>query len=71
MAECVAGIPGPAIETACGSGHMLSLHHHRYDPDHLLLGIELSLRMVAITGDRLESRTEVVAGDMRLGSSQI
>jgi hypothetical protein len=36
LAERIADIPGPVIDTSCGSGHMLSRYHERYDPKRLL-----------------------------------
>ena len=69
LAERIAGIPGPVIDTSCGSGHMLSLYHERYDSVRPLLGIDLSPRMVAIADARLGSSAEILVGDMRdLGS---
>lgn len=57
--------PGILIDTACGSGHMLSMYHERYDQVRPLLGIDLSPRMVAIAGKRLGSSAQVMIGDMR------
>jgi ubiquinone/menaquinone biosynthesis C-methylase UbiE len=57
--------PRTLIDTACGSGHMLSMYHERYDRNRPLLGIDLSPRMVTIAGRRLGSSAKVVIGDMR------
>jgi len=53
LAERVASVPGPIIDTSCGSGHMLSVYHERWDPERALVGIDLSPRMVTITKTRL------------------
>ena len=65
LQEQIAGMPGTLIDTSCGSGHMLSLFHERYDQSRPLLGIDLSPRMVAIARERLGSLAQVVVGDMR------
>ena len=56
---------GYLIDTACGSGHMLSMFRESYDDHRPVLGIDLSPRMVAIASDRLKPHGHVVAGDMR------
>ncbi len=65
LAERIADIPGPVIDTSCGPGHMLSRYHDCYDSGRSLLGIDLSPRMVAIASARLGSHAETVTGDMR------
>lgn len=65
LAERLAGLPGPAIDTSCGSGHLLARYRDRYDPGRSLLGIDLSPRMVAIAGSKLGSDAKIVTGDMR------
>lgn len=65
LQERIASTPGTLIDTACGSGHMLSMFHDRYDISRPLLGIDLSPRMVAIAGARLKSYGQVLLGDMR------
>jgi ubiquinone/menaquinone biosynthesis C-methylase UbiE len=65
LAERIANIPGPVIDTSCGSGHMLSRYHDCYDSGRSLLGIDLSPCMVAIASARLGSHAETVTGDMR------
>ncbi len=65
LAGRIAGTPGRVIDTSCGSGHMLSAYHERYDPERSLLGIDLSPRMVAIAGAKLGSFAEIRIGDMR------
>jgi len=65
LAERIVDIKGPVIDTSCGSGHMLSRYHERYDSGRSLIGIDLSPRMVAISGERLGSNAQVFHGDMR------
>jgi len=65
LAERIATIEGPVIDTSCGSGHMLLRYHERYDPERSLVGVDLSPRMVAIASARLGSSAEVLTGDMR------
>ena len=65
LAERIADAPGPVVDTSCGSGHMLSRYHERYDPKRPLLAIDLSPRMVAIARARLGSSADVMTGDMR------
>jgi ubiquinone/menaquinone biosynthesis C-methylase UbiE len=65
LAERIAEIPGPVIDTSCGSGHMLSRYHDCYDTGRSLLGIDLSPRMVAIASTRLGSHAEILTADMR------
>jgi len=66
LAERIADIPGPVIDTSCGSGHMLSRYHERYDPKRLLVGTDLSPRMVAIASAKLGSNAQILTGDMRV-----
>lgn len=65
LAERIADIPWPVIDTSCGSGHMLSRYHDCYDSGRSLLGIDLSPRMVAIASARLGSHAVTLTGDMR------
>ena len=65
LAERITDIPGPVIDTSCGSGHMLAKYHERYDPRRSLVGIDLSPRMVVIARARLGSTAEILSGDMR------
>ena len=65
LSERIANSPGILIDTSCGSGHMLSMFHERYDQNRPLLGIDLSPRMGTIARHRLGSAAEVVVGDMR------
>ncbi len=58
-------LSGVLVDTACGSGHMLSMYRERYDAKRPLLGVDLSPRMVAITSKRLGTGGQVVVGDMR------
>jgi ubiquinone/menaquinone biosynthesis C-methylase UbiE len=61
----IEGLPGSVIDTACGSGHMLSMYHHLFDPQRTLIGIDLSPRMVSIAAERLGSSASMFVGDMR------
>lgn len=65
LAERIAQVPGPVIDTSCGPGHMLWRYHERYDPERSLSGIDLSPRMVAIARSRLGSSAALATGDMR------
>ena len=56
---------GFLIDTACGSGHMLSMYHERFDHSRQLIGIDLSPRMAAIAAERLGRSARLVVGDMR------
>jgi ubiquinone/menaquinone biosynthesis C-methylase UbiE len=69
LQDRIVNTPGTLIDTACGSGHMLAMYHERYDQDRLLLGVDLSPRMVSIASKRLEANAEIVIGDMRALSS--
>jgi ubiquinone/menaquinone biosynthesis C-methylase UbiE len=62
--ERIANVPGTLIDTACGSGHMMSMYRKRYDQRRSILGIDLSPQMVSIAGKKLGSDTQVVVGDM-------
>lgn len=62
--ERLAKVQGTLVDTACGSGHMLSMYHERYDQSRLLVGIDLSPSMVSIANERLGKRGQVVVGDM-------
>lgn len=65
LRDRIANTPGAVVDTACGSGHMLSMFHERYDQKHELLGMDLSPRMVSIAAKRLGPNARVVVGDMR------
>ena len=65
LSERIDGVPGTVIDSSCGSGHMLSMYHERYDRSRPLLGLDLSPRMVAIARARLGSSAQVATGDMR------
>ena len=56
---------GTLIDTACGSGHMLSMYHERFDQNRRLKGVDRSPRMVAIAADRLGRSARIDVGDMR------
>ncbi len=55
---------GALIDTACGTGHMLAMYHDNYDPDRLLIGIDLSTSMTSIASNKLGSRARIITGDM-------
>ena len=61
----IAEIPGTVVDTACGSGHMLSMYHERFDEGRPLTGVDLSPCMVAIAAGRLGPGPRIVVGDMR------
>jgi len=65
LVERIVDIPGPVIDTSCGSGHMLSRYRERYDSGRSLIGVDLSPRMVAISSERLGSSAQILHGDMR------
>lgn len=62
----IANISGPVIDTACGSGHMLSMFRERYDFGRPLVGVDLSSRMVSIAEGKLDSNARLIVGDMRI-----
>ena len=64
LSENLMDIQGPLIDTSCGSGHMLELYHKNFDKDRLLLGFDLSPRMVQIATSRLGDTAQVAIGDM-------
>lgn len=61
----IEGIPGSMIDTACGSGHMLSMYRDLYNPQRPLVGVDLSPRMISIARERLGSNADLFVGDMR------
>ena len=65
LAERITQVPGQVIDTSCGSGHMLHLYHSQFDPQRSLVGIDLSQRMVDISGTRLGTNAKIINGDMR------
>lgn len=62
----ITNIDGPVVDTACGSGHMLSMYRQRYDRERPLIGVDLSSRMVSIAEEKLDSNAQMVVGDMRI-----
>lgn len=58
-------VEGTLIDTACGSGHMLSMYADRFDHTRQFLGVDLSPRMVEIAAKKIGSRGRAVVGDMR------
>ena len=65
LADHIADLEGPVVDTSCGSGHMLDRYRERLDATRPLVGIDLSPRMVAIAAARLGAGAQVFAGDMR------
>lgn len=65
LKERIVNVSGTLIDTACGSGHMLSMYHDRLDPSRALLGIDISPRMVSIANKKLGSGGRIDVGDMR------
>ena len=65
LRDRIASTPGTVVDTAIGSGHMLSMYHERCDQQHPLLGVDLSPRMVSIAEKKLGSNARVVVADMR------
>lgn len=65
LAVRITDIPGPVVDTSCGSGHMLDLYRRRYDPQRDLVGIDLSPRMVEITQKKLGPNSKIMIADMR------
>jgi len=61
----IANISGPLIDAPCGSGHMLSMYHEKYDRERALIGVDLSPQMVAIAGKRLGSAADIIISDIR------
>ena len=57
-------IPGPIIDTSCGSGHMLELYYNNYDSIHSLIGVDLSPKMVEISKKRLGTKAKTFVGNM-------
>ena len=64
LAERIADLDGPVLDSSCGSGHMLERLRDRHTPGRPLLGIDLSPRMVAISRERLGDSAAVHTGDM-------
>ncbi len=65
LAKSITDVPGPIIDTSCGSGHMLQLYQERYDLERSLIGIDLSPRMIELTKERLGPKAKCYTGDMR------
>lgn len=65
LSERLKGVEGPLVDTACGSGHMLSMYRDRFDQHRQLLGVDLSPRMVAIAARKVGSSGRAIIGDMR------
>ena len=65
LAEGIAEVDGPLVDSSCGTGHMLSRYQERYDSTRALTGVDLSPHMVAIARAMLGSRAQILLGDMR------
>jgi ubiquinone/menaquinone biosynthesis C-methylase UbiE len=61
----IEGLPGSVVDTACGSGHMLTMYRDLYKPQRSLVGMDLSPRMISIAQGRLGSNADLFVGDMR------
>ena len=61
----VSELDGAVVDTACGSGHMLSMYRSQFDSQRTLIGMDLSPRMVSIARTRLGQDTQIFVGDMR------
>ena len=48
LAERIADLDGPVLDSSCGSGHMLERLRDRYAPGRGFIGVDLSPRLVAI-----------------------
>jgi ubiquinone/menaquinone biosynthesis C-methylase UbiE len=66
LQQRIANIGGPLIDTACGSGHMLSMYRESCDSERPLVGVDLSSRMVGIAEGKFDSNAQLVVGDMRV-----
>lgn len=58
-------LTGSIVDAPCGSGHLLSMYHQKYDKERALYGIDLSPSMVAIAAERLGPAAEIEVGDIR------
>jgi len=65
LSKSIANVKGMLIDTACGSGHMLSMYRDRSDRTRQIIGVDLSPKMVAISSTRLGHDAQVLVGDMR------
>lgn len=65
LAERIATLQGPVLDTSCGSGHMLAKYRALYDPNRPLIGVDLAPSMVTIARAKLGSDAEIFTGDMR------
>ena len=64
LADRIASVEGPVVDSSCGSGHMLERLAERYFPERPLIGVDLSAEMVAISKKRLGEAATIVEGDM-------
>ena len=64
LAERIADLDGPVLDSSCGSGHMLERLRERYVSGRQLLGVDLSRRMVATSRQRLGDSADITEGDM-------
>ncbi len=64
LAERIADVEGPVLDTSCGTGHMLEKFAAEYAHDRGLLGVDLSPQMVAVARQRLGAAAAIEEGDM-------
>lgn len=64
LSAAIANVRGPVIDTSCGSGHMLRMLRDRFEASRVLVGVDLSPAMVAISRRRMGDDAEVREGDM-------
>lgn len=65
LKSSIEDIPGCIIDTACGSGDMLSLYKDQFNHERSLMGFDLSPEMVSLAQKKLGSGAVVKEGDMR------
>jgi ubiquinone/menaquinone biosynthesis C-methylase UbiE len=65
LALRLARVPGPLVDSSCGTGHMLARYHESYEASRELLGFDLAPRMVEIAREKLRGIAAVEVGDMR------
>lgn len=64
LADAVETVPGSILDSSCGSGHMLERIATEYCPGGELVGVDLSPKMVQLSGGRLGESASVFEGDM-------
>ncbi len=65
LARSIADIPGPVLDTSCGTGHLLARYHEEFDSKRDLKGIDLAENMVTAAQERLGEHAQLALGDMR------